>query len=159
MARPLQIHSDGPGARTALGGLAKPLKSLAGNCQVSPPGVFDRCGRYSGTGRWRRLNRPVGGGDVGVWSVCFADLLLIRFVGQRDSLRLIVGLSCWKPQRRQSPAQHLHRLAAGAAPSGSQRRCWGGCSGGCRSRRRPQVQHLQQPDGAGAVGVQEAEVA
>ena len=29
MARPLQIHSDGPGARTALGRLTKALKSPA----------------------------------------------------------------------------------------------------------------------------------
>ena len=65
MARLLQIHSDGPGARTALGGLAIPLKSLAGNCRVSLPGVFDVCGRYSDTGRCRCLNRPVGGGDAG----------------------------------------------------------------------------------------------
>ena len=66
MASPLQIHSDSPGARTALGGLAKPLISLAGSCRVSLPGVFDGCGRYSGTRNRRRLVRPVGGGDVGV---------------------------------------------------------------------------------------------
>ena len=65
MARLLQIHLDVPGARTALGRLAKPLKSLAGNCRVSLPGVFDGCGRYSGMGNRRRLVRPVGGSDVG----------------------------------------------------------------------------------------------
>ena len=65
MARLLQIHSDGPGARTALGGLAKALKSLAGNFGTLMLGVFDGCGRYSGTGRCRCLNRPVGGGDAG----------------------------------------------------------------------------------------------
>ena len=61
MARLLQMHSDGLGARTALGGLEKPLKSLAGNFRVSLPGVLDGCGRYSGTGRRLRVNRPVLG--------------------------------------------------------------------------------------------------
>ena len=65
MARLLQIHSDGPGARTALGGLAKALKSLAGNFGTSLLGVFDGCGRYLGTGSCRCLNRPVGCGDAG----------------------------------------------------------------------------------------------
>ena len=95
MAGLLQIHSDGPDARTALGGLARLPKSLAGNFGTSLLGVFDGCGRYSGTGSWRRLDRPVGGGDVGVWSVCCVDLLLIGFVGQRDTLRLSVG-PCWR---------------------------------------------------------------
>ena len=90
--------------------------------------------------------------------MCCVGRLLIRLVGQRDTLRLAIG-PCWRVQRRQTSAQHAHRFAAGAAPGGSQRRCWGGCCGGCRSRRRPQVQHLNQPDGAGAVGVQGAEVA
>ena len=66
MARLLQIRSDGPGARTAQGRLAKALKSLAGNFGSSLLGVFDGCGRYSGTGSRRCLNRPVGGGDSGV---------------------------------------------------------------------------------------------
>ena len=73
MARLLQIHSDGPGARTALGGLAKALKSLAGNFRITLPGVIDGCGRYSDTGSRRRLYRPVGGGDsVGVQCVVWA---------------------------------------------------------------------------------------
>ena len=143
MARLLQIHSDGPGARTALGRLAKPLKSLAGNCQVSPPGVFDGCRRYSGTRSRRCLNRPVGGGDVGVWSACCVDLLLIRLVWQRDRLRLTVG-PCWRVQRRQASMQHAHRLAAGAAPPGSQRWRWGGCCGGCRTRRRLLISNISR---------------
>ena len=66
MARLLQIRSDGPGAETALGRLAKALKSLAGNIGKSPLGVFDGCGRYSGRGGHRRLNKLFGGGDLGV---------------------------------------------------------------------------------------------
>ena len=81
--------------------------------------------------RWRQRCRGWG-------SVCCVGWLLIRFVGQRDSLRLAVG-RCWRPQRRQSPAQHLHRLTAGATPGGSQCRCWGGCGGGCHTRRRPRT--------------------
>ena len=61
MARLLQIHSDGPGARTARGRLAKALMRLAGNCRVLRPRSFDGCTRYSGTRNLRRLNRPVGG--------------------------------------------------------------------------------------------------
>ena len=57
-------------------------------------------------------------------------------------------------QRRHAPSQHDHRLAAGAAPGRAGR--WGSHGG---QRRGAQVQQLQQSDGAGAVGVQEAEVA
>ena len=66
MARLLQIHSDGPGARTALERLAKALKSLAGNFEILLLGVFDGCGRISGKRKWPRLNRSVGGGDSGL---------------------------------------------------------------------------------------------
>jgi len=57
-------------------------------------------------------------------------------------------------QSRHAPPHHMHGLATGASP-GWARQCRCAIGGS----RGAQVQHLQQADGASAVGVQEAEVA
>ena len=84
-----------------------------------------------------------------VGSLHRVTLLGVGLVMQRSQVRPVRSL-----QRRHSPPDHVHGLAAGASPSQALRR-------GPRlaARRHPQVQHLQLPDGACAVGMQEAEVA
>ena len=93
--------------------------------------------------------RPVGSGGYCAITASM-NLRRSRFVGL-DGIHHLTVARAFRLQRWHAPDHHVHRLAADTPPGRTRCHRLG--------RHGPHVQHLQQPDGARAVVMQEAEVA